>query len=81
MSTKLKVLVSCLIFLVIVLSALLIAFYLNNSNDYINRRVLQSTISCNSINESLNENNSIKLDDLSIELSQIGYYPNGNFYL
>ena len=81
MNTKLKVLISCLILLVIVLSTLLIVSYLNNSNDYTNRRVLQSTISCNSLNESLNGNNSIKLDDLSIELSQIGYYPTGNEYL
>lgn len=81
MSKKLKVLVSCLILLVILLSTLLIMSYLNNSNDYINRRVLQNTISCNSLNEAINDNNSIKLDDLSIELSQIGYYPNGNEYL
>jgi len=81
MNTKLKVLVACLILLVIILSTLLIISYLNNSNSYNNRRILQSTISCNSLNESLNENNSIKLDDLSIELSQIGYYPNGNEYL
>lgn len=81
MNTKLKVLVSCLILLVIVLSTLLIVLYLNTSNDYINRRILQSTIACNSLNENLNENHSIKLDDLSVELLQIGYYPNGNEYL
>lgn len=78
MNNKLKIIVSVLIILIIILSILLILSYVNNPNRYENRKIIQTTIYSDSLNKDFTEKNFIKLDDLTINLTHIGYYPDGN---
>ena len=81
MNKKIKVIISCLVIIIILLLITVTFMYLNNTNNYTSRKTIQTTIKSNSINEEFTANNSITLEDLSVNLAKIGYYPDGNDFM
>ena len=64
--------------LILVICIILIIFYFLNRENYSNRKIMQTTIQNGKLNETFTENQKIDLEDLSVSLERINYYPEGN---
>ena len=64
--------------LILVACVILIVFYFLNRENYNNRKIMQTTIQNGKLNEAFTENQEIDLEDLSVSLDGINYYPEGN---
>lgn len=78
MNKKVKVLIIIMSILIIILILALIFLGLKNKNNYDNRKVIQTIIQSESVNENFTQSNSIELEDLKVELTGINYFPEGN---
>lgn len=65
------------IFIVIIL-VVLIFIYFQNRENYNNRNTMQTTIQNGKLNEPFTQNQEIDLEDLTVKLSDLSYYPEGN---
>lgn len=65
------------IFIVIIL-VVLIFIYFQNRKNYNNRNTMQTTIQNGKLNETFTQNQEIDLEDLTVKLSDLSYYPEGN---
>lgn len=65
------------IFIAIILVALIFLYFQNKEN-YNNRNTMQTTIQNGRLNEPFTQNQEIDLEDLTVKLSDLSYYPEGN---
>ena len=81
MKKFLKIMLIIFAVLIIVMCSVYIStriIYSANIKEYNNRQTIRKEIESESLNNDFNENNYIELDDLTISLENLKYYPDGN---
>ena len=76
-----KIMLIILVVFIILISIIYITTRIINSsniNDYNNRQTIRKELESKSLNNDFIENNFIELDDLTISLESLKYYPDGN---
>ena len=64
--------------LIVIICVVITILYFYNRENYNNRNIMKTTIQNGKLNEPFTENQTIELEDLSVTLSGINYYPEGN---
>lgn len=77
MNKKVKIMLGIIVFLILILGVSLFINYTNSVKNYNHRKIIQTTIQSGNIDENLTQNNTIELEDLSIKLASIKYFPEG----